>query len=139
VVDVHHRSRMARLLMRAIIPTARMLLSAGLILNINLQFSLLILVIVGIPVTGLFWVGRRVADTITSRETLSSSVYQEQNNLLSNSWANNESLKAADIDLEATLGKADSLHRMYFRRLKPKAFGQLLLNTGNTLAILLLV
>lgn len=138
-IDVNHRSRMARVLMLAIIPIFRLLLCAVALLYINPQFSALIFFVVGIPVAGLYTVGRKIADTMTTRETVSQSTFQEQQELLSNSWETRAHLLPGNIDWELTLGQPDSRHRLYFRRLEAKALGQLLISTANTLGIMVLV
>ena len=137
--DVNHRSRMARLLLRSVIPAVRVMLSAGAILYINLQFSLLIFVIIGIPIAGLYWVSKKIADTITSRESGSQPVFAQQLELLSTSWENKAHLLPGAIDQELALGQAGSRHRLYFKRLRAKTFGQLLMNTANTLGLMVLV
>jgi hypothetical protein len=137
--DVYHRTRMTRVLLLALIPTARLVLCAGALLYINPQFSLVILFAVGIPVAGLYSVGRKVADTITIRESSSPAVFLQQRDLLERSWAQGAPLTTVDIDWETTLGLADSRYRQYFRRLRAKAFGTLLINTANTVGIMVLV
>jgi ABC-type multidrug transport system fused ATPase/permease subunit len=130
---------MARLLLRSVIPAVRVMLSAGAILYINLQFSLLIFVIIGIPIAGLYWVSKKIADTITSRESGSQPVFAQQLELLSTSWENKAHLLPGAIDQELALGQAGSRHRLYFKRLRAKTFGQLLMNTANTLGLMVLV
>ena len=78
-------------------------------------------------------------DTISSRELDTQPVYQEQARLLSESWIRGQHLEHEEVDSEATLGRKDSRHRLYFKRLGAKALGQLLINTANTLGILVLV
>jgi ABC-type multidrug transport system fused ATPase/permease subunit len=138
-IDVHHRSRMARILMRAAVPIVRLMISAAAIIYISPQFSVLILIIIGVPVAGLYWVGRRIADTISSREIATQQVYQEQARILSKSWKSGTHLLPEEIDWEATLGQPESRHRLYFKRLRAREFGKLLINTANTLGILVLV
>jgi len=138
-IDVHHRSRMARVLMLAIIPAARLLLCAGVLLYINPEFSLVILIAVGIPVAGLYSVGRKVADTITIREMGAPPAFLKQRELLEDHWERGTPLAAADIDWETTLGTADSRYRQFFRRLRAKAHGTFLINIANTVGIMVLV
>lgn len=138
-VDVSHRSRMARLLMRAFIPFVRLILSAAVVLYLNLQFSLLIFVVIGIPIAGLYLVGKRIADTITSRETGPQSAYREQSELLSRSWEAKTHIVPDEITRELALGGADSQQMLYYKRLRAKIFGQLLINAANTLGIMVLV
>ncbi len=138
-VDVNHRSRMARILMRALIPTARLILSAAGILYISVEFSLLIFVVVGIPVGGLYWVGKRIADTVTARESEPSSAFQEQADMLANSWASGEHIDHPTSGEEAPPVWSDKANSRYFTRMEAKSLGQLLLNMANTLGIIVLV
>jgi len=138
-IDVHHRSRMARVLMLAIIPAVRLVLCAVALLYINPEFSLVILFAVGIPVIGLYSVGRKVADTITVREMGSPPVFLKQREMLDHRWERGAPLAAADIEWETTLGQADSRYRQYFRRLRAKAHGTFLINIANTVGIMVLV
>ncbi|HEY6131936.1 MAG TPA: hypothetical protein VIV27_07950, partial [Halioglobus sp.] len=86
-VDVSHRSRMVRVLLLAVVPAARMVLSAIVLLYLNPQFSILILFAVGLPVLGLYSVGRNIADTITVLETGSPPAFLKQRELLERNWA----------------------------------------------------
>lgn len=138
-VDVHHRSRMSRILMRAIIPAIRLILSAIAVLYINLYFSALILLIIGVPVAGLYFVGRKVADTITLREIAAQSIFQGQMDLLAKSWKNKTHISLEDVNWDMALGGANSRPRLYFRRLRAKVLGKLLINTANTLGIMVLI
>jgi hypothetical protein len=138
-VDVHHRSRMARILMLAMIPAARLVVCALALLYLNPEFSLVILLAVGIPVAGLYSVGRKVADTITIREMGSPPVFQQQREILDKHWAQGAPLDAADIEWETTLGQPDSRFRLFFRRLHAKAHGAFLINMANTVGIMVLV
>jgi ABC-type multidrug transport system fused ATPase/permease subunit len=137
--DIDHRSRMSRVLLRAIVPAVRLVLCAVALLLINLQFSLLILVIVGIPFAGLYSVGRIVADTMTARESGSQPIFPEQRELLLNSWESKAHLLPTNIDWELTLGQPDSRYRLYFKRLEAKVFGQFLINIATSLGIIVLV
>ena len=138
-VDVHHRSRMARVLLLGIVPAARLILCMVALLYLNWQFSVLILFAVGIPVAGLYSVGKKVADTITIRETGAPAVFPVQRDLLDSSWEQNTPVVAGAIDWETTLGHADSRYRQYFRRLRAKAHGTFLINIANTVGIMVLV
>jgi ABC-type multidrug transport system fused ATPase/permease subunit len=138
-VDVHHRSRMARVLMLAIIPAARLVLCVAALLYLNPQFTALILFAVGVPVLGLYSVGRKVADTITIRETGSAPVFQKQRELLESSWERDTAFAADDLTWETTLGEPDSRYRQYFRRLRAKSYGTFLVNAANTVGIMVLV
>ena len=138
-MDVSHRSRMARVLMRAFIPFVRLILSAAVVLYLNPQFSLLIFVVIGIPIAGLYLVGKRIADTITSRETSSQSAYREQSELLSRNWEAKTHIIPDEVSRELALGGADSHQMLYYTRLRAKIFGQLLINAANTLGIMVLV
>ncbi len=138
-IDVYHRSRMTRVLLLALIPAARLVLCAVALLYINPEFSLVILIAVGVPVVGLYSVGRNVADTITVRESGSPAVFLKQRELLEQRWAQGTSLAVADIDWETTLGREDSRYRQYFRRLRAKAYGTFLINAANTVGIMVLI
>lgn len=138
-VDVHHRSRMSRIIMRAVIPAIRLVLSAIAVLYINLHFSVLIFLIIGVPIAGLYFVGRKIADTITSREMASQNVFQDQMSLLSKSWEGKTHISLEEVNWEMALGGANSRPRLYFRRLRAKVLGKLLINTANTLGIMVLI
>lgn len=138
-IDVHHLSRMCRVLMLAIIPAARLLLCAFGLFYIDPQFSALIILAVGVPVAGLYSVGRRVADTITSREAQQPQLFQHQKQLLADTWAQEESFTAEQVDWEVTLGDSESRFRQYFRRLRAKAHGLFLVNVANGLGIMVLI
>lgn len=138
-VDVHHRSRLARVLLLGIIPAARFVLCAVALLYLNPQFSVVILFAVGLPVAGLYSVGRRVADTITIRESGSPPAYLAQRDLLAKSWEAGVPLATGAIDWDSSLGQPDSRYRQYFRRLRAKAFGTFLINIANTVGIMVLV
>lgn len=138
-IDVHHRSRLARLLILSIIPAARLIVCTAALFYINPGFSALILIVVGIPILGLYSVGQRVADTITTRETPSASVFKQQRLLLDKSWKQKSPLLPREIDWEVTLGQPDSRYRLYFRRLRAKAQGVFLIDAANTLGIMVLV
>jgi len=138
-VDVHHRSRLARVLLLGIIPAARLVLCGMALLYLNLQFSVLILLAVGLPVVGLYSVGRRVADTITTRETGSPPAFLAQRDLLEKSWQAGKPLAPEAFDWDTALGPPDSRYRQYFRRLRAKSHGTLLINMANTVGIMVLV
>lgn len=138
-VDVHHRSRLARVLLLGIIPAARLVVCGIALLYLNLQFSVLILFAVGLPVAGLYSVGRRVADTITTRETGSPPAFLAQRDLLERSWEQDVPLSSEAIDWDIALGRPDSRYRQFFRRLQAKSFGTLLINMANTVGIMVLV
>lgn len=138
-VDVHHRSRLARMLLLGIIPAARLFLCGIALLYLNLQFSLLILLAVGLPVAGLYSVGRKVADTITTREAGSPPAFLTQREVLEKSWKEGVPLAADAIDWDMTLGPPDSRYRQYFRRLRAKSYGTFLINSANTVGIMVLV
>lgn len=138
-VDVHHRSRMARVLLLALIPTARLVVCAIALVYMNPQFSLLIFFAVGIPVAGLYSVGRKVADTITTRESNSPQVFVQQRQLLLDSWEKEAHFAPEHPDWETTLGQEDSRYRQFFRRQRANAQGIFLVNTANTLGIMVLV
>ena len=132
-------SRMARVLMRAFIPFVRLILSAAVILYLNPQFSLLIFVVIGIPIAGLYLVGKRIADTISSRETSPQSAYREQSEMLARSWEAKTHIIPDEISRELALGGAESQQMLYYKRIQAKIFGQLLINAANTLGIMVLV
>jgi len=138
-VDIAHRSRLARVLMRAFIPFVRLILSAAVILYLNPQFSLLIFVVIGIPIAGLYLVGKRIADTISSRETSPQSAYREQSEMLARSWEAKTHIIPDEISRELALGGAESQQMLYYKRIQAKIFGQLLINAANTLGIMVLV
>ncbi len=138
-VDVHHRSRLARLLLQTIIPTARLIVCTVALLHMNPQFSALVMLVVGIPILRLYSVGQRVADTVTTREVASSSVFKQQQQLLDKSWKFKAPLSQREIDWEVTLGQPDSKYRQYFRRLRAKAYGVFLIDAANALGIMVLV
>lgn len=138
-VDVHHRSRLARVLLLGIIPAVRLILCGFALLYLNPQFSVLILFAVGLPVAGLYSVGRRVADTITTRESGSPPAFLTQRDLLEKSWEEGVPLATGAIDWDSSLGQADSRYRQYFRRLRAKAYGTFLINIANTVGIMVLV
>jgi hypothetical protein len=138
-VDVHHRSRLARLFLLGIIPAARLVLCALALFYLNAQFTVLILFAVGIPVAGLYSVGRRVADSITTRETGSPPAFVMQRDLLDKSWEEGTPLLPGAIEWDTSLGQADSRHRQYFRRLQARTYGAFLINIANTVGIMVLV
>lgn len=138
-VDVHHRSRLARVLLLGIIPAARLVLCTLALLYLNPQFSVLILFAVGLPVAGLYSVGRKVADTMTTREAGTPRAFLAQRNLLAHSWEEGAPLPEGSIDWDTALGSPDSRYRQYFRRLRAKAFGTFLINMANTVGIMVLV
>jgi ABC-type multidrug transport system fused ATPase/permease subunit len=138
-IDVHHRSRMTRILLRAIIPVIRLVLSAIAVLYINLHFSVLIFLIIGVPIAGLYFVGRKIADTITSKEMTSQNVFRDQMSLLSKSWEDKTHISFEEVNWDMALGGANSRPRLYFRRLRAKVLGKLLINTANTLGIIVLI
>jgi len=138
-IDVNHRSRLARLFLLSIIPAARLLLCTLALIYLNPQFSAVIVLAVGIPVLGLYFVGRKVADTVTIRESGTEPVFPRQRHLLQESWQRHTPLEQTHITWETALGEPDSRYRQYFRRLRAKAQGGLLINTANTVGILVLV
>lgn len=138
-VDVHHRSRLARVLLLGIIPCARLLLCALALFYLNPQFSVLILFAVGLPVAGLYSVGRRVADTVSTREAGGAPAFLAQRELLVKSWEQGQPLAPGAIDWNSALGQPESRYRQYFRRLFAKTYGTFLINIANTVGITVLV
>lgn len=138
-VDVNHRTRLARVLLLGVIPTLRLVLCGLALLYLNPQFSLLILFAVGLPVIGLYSVGRSIADTITTRETGSRSAFIAQRDLLQKSWEERVPLSPGAIDWDTAMGQPDSRYRQYFRRLRAKVYGTFLINIANTVGIMVLV
>lgn len=138
-VDVHHRSRLSRLILLAIIPAVRLVLCLAALLYLNLQFSVFILFAVGLPVAGLYSVGRKVADSITTRESGSQPAYPLQRKLLERSWQDNLPLMPDAITWHTSLGHSGSRFRQYFKRLNAKIYGTFLINIANTVGIMVLV
>lgn len=137
--DIHQRTRIAWLLMLSLIPIARLLLCTVILFTISWQFSLFILFAVGVPVLGLFGIGKRIADTITSREYSSHSIFEEQRDILERSWQTGKPLSAGEIPQTGTLGEDDSRYQLYFRRMQEKARGSLLINAAKMLGIMMLI
>jgi hypothetical protein len=138
-IDVNHRSRLVRLVLMSIIPTARLVLCTAALFWLNPEFSAVLLVAAGLPVLGLYSVGRKVADSITIRETASPPPFPQQRQLLHDSWQQSTPLSPGKISWEVALGKPDSRYRQYFRRLRAKILGDFLINSANTVGIAVLV
>jgi hypothetical protein len=138
-VDINHRSRLTRILLSSIIPAARLVLCTAALVWINPVFSAVVLVAAGVPVLGLYSVGRKVADSITIRESGASPVFPQQRQMLDDSWREGVSLSPDNISWEVALGEPDSRYRQYFRRLQAKILGDFLINSAHTVGIMVLV
>lgn len=137
--DLGQRSRMLRVLLRSIVPLGRLLVCAAAIFYVSATFSLMILLVVGLPLAGLYHVSRHIADTATERETERHASFPEQLSWLERRWLDTPRqcpASAGDAD-EPPLD--DGSAERYFRRMRAKALGQLLLNTANTAGVLMLV
>ena len=138
-VDVHHRSRLARLLLLAVMPGVRLLLAIAVLLYLAPLLALLVFVIVGFPVAGLYWVGRHVADTISAREDGVAAPIAAQQARLAASWRSGIPIEEAALDEAALIGQPGSRYPLFFDRLLARARGQMLINSATTLGLIVLV
>ena len=138
-VDVSCRSRMARILLRAVIPAARLVICAATLLCLNLQFSALILCAAGIPLLGLYFVGTKIAASVTAQEVSLQSAFTDQHDLLVGSWRDGIKVPQESIPWELALGRQDSVPRLYYSRLTAKAQAQLLISAAKLLSIMTVV
>ena len=136
--DVSHRSRMARILMRAVIPAARLIFCVAALLYLNIQFSALILVAAGIPLMGLYSVGTKIAAFGAEQEVRLNTAFTDQHDLLVGSWHDGITVPQESIPWELALGRQDSAPRLYYRRLSAKAQGQLMISAAKLLSIVTL-
>ena len=137
--DVTNRSRMMRILLRILIPVARMGVGGAIIFYINPMFTVLIFVVIGVPIAGLYWIVRRIADTVTIAEKTSDNVFRRQLELLSENWEKKTELPVDAVDWEMALGVQNSRARLYYGRMKAKAQARLLINMTNILGLIVLI
>lgn len=138
-VDVSHRSRLVRVALLSVIPAARLVLCTIALLWLNPVFSVVVVAAAGLPVLGIYAVGRKVADSITVREAGSPPVFPQQRRRLHDSWQRGLPLRPDELSWESTLGPEDSRFRQYYRRLQAKIQADFLVSSANTVGIAVLI